>query len=176
MTPQLQLAIKLLQMSRMELVETVRQELLENPVLEDLQAEPSADRPPPGEVAHAAEPVPDIPEQGRDHASAEADKKASEIDWERYLENHAMQAPMPGGSHRGFEELPSYETSLSRGEDLVDHLEWQVRMSDMVEDETRFAALVLGNLDEKGYLSIEGLTPEEVVPKLAGEADLNPED
>ena len=35
MTPQLQQAIRLLQMSRMELVESVRQELLENPVLED---------------------------------------------------------------------------------------------------------------------------------------------
>jgi len=176
MTPQLQLAIKLLQMSRMELVETVRQELLENPVLEDLQTEPGNDRPPPGEIAHAAEPVPDIPEQGRDQAAAEGDKKASEIDWERYLENHAMQAPMPGGSHRGFDELPSFETSHSRDEDLVDHLEWQVRMSDMVDDERKFAALVLGNLDEKGYLTLEGLKPEEVVPKLAGEADLNPED
>jgi len=176
MTPQLQLAIKLLQMSRMELVETVRQELLENPVLEDVQAEPSADRPPPGEAIHAAEPQPDLPDKARDHVAAEADKKASEIDWERYLENHAMQAPMPGGSHRGFEELPSYETSLSRGEDLVDHLEWQVRMSDMVEDECKFAALVLGNLDEKGYLAVEGLKPDEVVPKLASEAQLDPED
>jgi RNA polymerase sigma-54 factor len=37
MTPQLQQAIKLLQMSRMELVETVHQELLENPVLEDVR-------------------------------------------------------------------------------------------------------------------------------------------
>ena len=35
MTPQLQQAIKLLQMSRMELVESVREEMLENPILED---------------------------------------------------------------------------------------------------------------------------------------------
>jgi RNA polymerase sigma-54 factor len=35
MTPQLQQAIKLLQMSRMELVETVNQEMLENPLLEE---------------------------------------------------------------------------------------------------------------------------------------------
>jgi RNA polymerase sigma-54 factor len=83
---------------------------------------------------------------------------------------------MPGGSSRGYEELPSYETNLSKGEDLVDHLEWQVRMSDMVEEERRFAALVIGNLDEKGYLTIEGLAPAEVVPKLAEEAELNPED
>jgi RNA polymerase sigma-54 factor len=175
MTPQLQLAIKLLQMSRMELVETVRQELLENPVLEDVQSEPINDRPP-GVEPHAASPEPDIPERPRDVVAAEGDKKAAEIDWDRYLENHAMQAPMPGGSHRGFDEMPNYETSLTRADDLVDHLEWQVRMSDMIDEERKFAALVLGNLDEKGYLSVEGLTPDEVVPKLAGEAGIEPED
>jgi RNA polymerase sigma-54 factor len=174
MTPQLQQAIRLLQMSRMELVETVHQELLENPVLEDTReingGVPEAN----GEAREG--PVMTVQERPTDMEARSADKKASEIDWERYIENHTMQAPMPGGSARGYEELPSYETSLSKGEDLVDHLEWQVRMSDMVEEERRFAALVIGNLDEKGYLTIEGLAPAEVVPKLAEEAELNPED
>ncbi len=176
MTPQLQLAIKLLQMSRMELVETVRQELLENPVLEDLQTDPEQARHTNGEIPHSASPVADISEKKLDVEARDAEKKSSEIDWDRYLENHAMQGPMPGGSHRGFEELPSYETSLSHTEDLVDHLEWQIRMSDMIEEECKFAALVLGNLDEKGYLRLEGLPPEEVVPKLAGEAGIEAED
>ena len=177
MTPQLQQAIRLLQMSRMELVETVRNELLENPVLEDTRevggGAAEAER-----VVEARDVV-DVSgtdQRPADASAREADKKASEIDWAAYIENHAMQAPMPGGSYRGYEELPSFEATLTRGEDLVDHLEWQIRMSDMVEDERRFAALVLGNLDDKGYLTIEGLTPEEVVPKLAGEADLNAED
>jgi len=174
MTPQLQQAIRLLQMSRMELVETVHQELLENPVLEDTREINGGNPEANGEAREG--PVMTVQERPTDMEARSADKKASEIDWERYIENHAMQAPMPGGSSRGYEELPSYETNLSKGEDLVDHLEWQVRMSDMVEEERRFAALVIGNLDEKGYLTIEGLAPAEVVPKLAEEAELNPED
>ncbi|HKP56000.1 MAG TPA: RNA polymerase factor sigma-54 [Polyangiales bacterium] len=182
MTPQLQQAIKLLQMSRMELVETVHQELLENPVLEDVR-----------EVAEGASgangangvevPVASLEqaiaadEKKSVEGSREADKKASEIDWDRYIENHAMQAPMPGGVYRGSgEELPSLEATLTKTEDLVDHLEWQIRMSDLVEDERRFAALVVGNLDDRGYLTVEGLEPSDVVPRLAAEAELDPED
>ena len=177
MTPQLQQAIRLLQMSRMELVETVRQELLENPVLEDtheIEGGGEANGAAAGE-AHDANAMA-LEHKTADADARSADKKASEIDWERYIENHAMQGPLPGGGARGYEELPSYEATLTKVEDLVDHLEWQVRMSDMVEDERRFAALVVGNLDEKGYLTVEGLAPEEVVPKLAEQAELDPED
>ena len=182
MTPQLQQAIKLLQMSRMELLETVTKELLENPVLEDQRE----NAPEPGVASDAGA----RNGEGRDEVTAagqiadvsdkptnrEAERKASEIDWERYLENHAMQGPVPGGSARGHEDLPGFESTLTKTEDLVDHLEWQIRMSDMVADERSFAALVVGNLDEKGYLTIDGLTPAEVVPKLAGEAEIDPED
>jgi RNA polymerase sigma-54 factor len=49
-------------------------------------------------------------------------------------------------------------------------------MSGLVENEQRFAALVLGNLDDDGYLKLEGVSPEDVVPRLADEADLDPDD
>jgi len=74
------------------------------------------------------------------------------------------------------EELPSLEATLTKTEDLVDHLEWQIRMSDLVEDERRFAALVVGNLDDRGYLTIEGVEPQDVVQRLAAEAEIDPED
>jgi RNA polymerase sigma-54 factor len=188
MTPQLQQAIKLLQMSRMELVETVHQELLENPVLEDQREVEGEPQPPPSRNATDAngqdlgssstiEQAIAADANASDPSARQADKQANEIDWDRYLENHAMQAPMPGGSSRGQnEDLPSFEATMTRTEDLTDHLEWQIRMSDFVEDERSFAALVVGNLDEKGYLSLEGMTPEEVVPKLADEAGIDPED
>jgi RNA polymerase sigma-54 factor len=182
MTPQLQQAIKLLQMSRMELVETVHQELLENPVLEDVReiAEGTAQM---GGMASPVEPMvasiesSTVGEKKLDDGARDADKKANEIDWDRYIENHAMQAPMPGGVYRGTgDELPSLEATLTKTEDLVDHVEWQIRMSDLVEDERRFAALVVGNLDDRGYLTIEGVPPEDVVPRLAAEAEVDPED
>ena len=187
MTPQLQQAIKLLQMSRMELVDLVHEEMLENPVLEDIaelgvpletpaSSSASVDNESRGEhemrALEAAAPG-DVPTQS--DVSKEAEKKTDEIDWERYLENHALQAPLP--SYRGGdEEMPGVEATLSRTEDLPDHLTWQARLTEFVEDEQRFAQLVIGNLTDDGYLKLEDVPPEEVVPRLAAEAGLDPED
>ncbi|MEM9187888.1 MAG: RNA polymerase factor sigma-54 [Myxococcota bacterium] len=179
MTPQLQQAIKLLQMSRMELVDLVREEMLENPMLEDVQ-DPGEIKPEVAEVGAA-----EVSEANGAQKTAEApstdqaapDKKAEEIDWERYLENHSLQAPMP--SFRGAadnDELPGIEATYSRSEDLTEHLIWQLRMSDFIDEERRFAALVIGNLNDDGYLKMEEVPEEEIVPKLAGEAELDPED
>jgi RNA polymerase sigma-54 factor len=178
MTPQLQQAIKLLQMSRMELVDMVREEMLENPILEDggeLQSQGTQDA-----AERAEQNTIDLQVNADDRAviqeARESDKKAEDIDWERYLENHAMQAPLPSFRGGMDEDLPGYEATLSRGEDLIDHVTWQVRMSDLVDAETTFASLVVGNLDEQGYLRVEGLADHEVVPRLAEEAGLDPED
>jgi RNA polymerase sigma-54 factor len=184
MTPQLQQAIKLLQMSRMELVDLVREELLENPILEDSMEGVGA------EGASSAEGgslnterfelnTIDLAGKADDRASDQAkegEKKVDEIDWERYLENHALQAPLP--SFRGGleDEMPGYEATLTRGEDLTAHLMWQLRMADFVAEEQRFALLVVGNMDDAGYLRVEGLSAEEIVPKLAEEAGLDAED
>ncbi|HEY2732762.1 MAG TPA: RNA polymerase factor sigma-54, partial [Polyangiales bacterium] len=183
MTPQLQQAIKLLQMSRMELVETVHQELLENPVLEDVRELAEVGNGVSGingaDVSSAAKSEQALASDDlkHDEGARAADKKASEIDWDRYIENHAMQAPMPGGVYRGSgDELPSLEATLTKTEDLVDHLEWQIRMSDLVEDERSLAALIVGNLDDRGYLTIDGVAIDDVLPKLAAEAGVDPED
>jgi RNA polymerase sigma-54 factor len=188
MTPQLQQAIKLLQMSRMELVDLVREEMLENPVLED-SAEVGA--PQPSEVAvvpvgqpesrgaqevaalekAAPDELPQPTEVGRD-----TEKKSEEIDWERYLENRSLDAPMPAVRVGGDEDLPGLEQTLSRGEGLTEHLVWQLRMNEFREDEVHFGMLVIGNLDDDGYLKLDDVPPEEVVPRLAAEAGLDPED
>jgi len=177
MTPQLQQAIKLLQMSRIELEALVREEMLENPVLED-SLEPSAKPDEPGAPSEQTtidkQVAQDDAEKGE--VGKETEKKADDIDWERYLENHSLQAPVPSFRRGNEDELPGYEQTLSSSADLVDHVWWQVRMSDLVEDEMRFSALVLGNLDDAGLLKMEGVPPEEVVPKLAEEAELHPED
>ncbi|MBW2546479.1 MAG: RNA polymerase factor sigma-54 [Deltaproteobacteria bacterium] len=162
MTPQLQQAIKLLQMSRMELSELVQEELLENPILED-GLEPLE----PSSAGTDESLAPEI--------EAHEAKKA-EIDWERYLENQSNEAPMPSIRRGPDEEMPGLEATLSTIEDLSEHLEWQLRMGDFVEDERRFAVLVIGNLDDNGYLKVDDVAPEDVVPRLAAEADLDAED
>lgn len=183
MTPQLQQAIKLLQMSRMELVDLVHEEMLENPMLEDglegredRAATASADGNGEGnghtiEDAVAADDRAVVQQQKTD------EKRTEEFDWERYLENHSLQAPVP--SFRGggdSEELPSIEATYSRSDDLTDHLIWQLQMGDFLDEERKFLALVIGNLSEDGYLRMDDLLEDEIVPKLAAEANLDPED
>lgn len=160
MTPQLQQAIKLLQMSRVELSEMVAAELLENPILVD-QLEGRDQR----EVTQ-----PEAP------SATDTAARKDEIDWERYLESHAAQAPLSGGIRRGDDDMPGVDQTLSREGGLTEHLLWQVRMADFVEDELQFVALVIGNLNDDGYLKIEGAEPSEVVPRLAAEAEIHPED
>lgn len=187
MTPQLVQAIRLLQLSRLELVDEVRKELDGNPVLADDATDPKAREI--GEKlsqsAASNEERLESMERG-DRATdmnARADeKKAKEVDWEQFLENRQLQQSLP--SHRGgFEEMPPIEQNLTKPSNLHDHLEWQLQMSDFVENERRFAELVLGNLDEKGYLDLlggEGVNGEKIpnltIEDLALEAGLDPED
>ena len=169
MTPQLQQAIKLLQMSRMELVEMVQQEMLENPVLEDGQDGRDS-------VLPQAPDAQTSGEEQRAESPVEEHKK-EDIDWERYLENHSMQGQAPQNRlTTKYDDLPTVDQTLSRPDDLIDHLSWQLTMGDFQEDEVRFGALVLGNLGDDGFLRMDGVAPEDIVPRLAKEADLNAED
>jgi RNA polymerase sigma-54 factor len=173
MTPQLQQAIRLLQMSRVELTEMVQEELLENPVLEDsLEGRDSRE-------------VSDVREAGALETQIARDDRAvvdegrsqkDEIDWERYLENHSLQAPIPVSRGGGDDELPSYEGMASSAKGIAEHLLWQLQMGDYADDELRFAALVIGNLDDSGYLRLDGVDESDVVSVLAAEAELDVED
>jgi len=174
MTPQLQQAIKLLQLSRMELVDVVREELLENPVLEDsveIAAEqqksssatseaPSASAAPEAEaerigeteilVARASEDKIDTTTEVKpDSRSGDA---VADFDWDTYLESQSNAPPMP--TYRpNTEDLPSLEATLTRGTSLFDHLEWQLKLSrNFSEAEERVALLIIGNLTPDGYL------------------------
>ena len=188
MTPQLVQAIRLLQLSRLELVDEVRKELDGNPVLADDATDPKAREI--GEklsqsAASNEERLESMERSDRNSTDlgARADeKRAKEVDWEQFLENRQLQQSLP--SHRGgFEEMPPIEQNLTKPSNLHDHLMWQLQMSDFVENERNFAELVLGNLDEKGYLDLKGgegpaneKLPDVTLADLALEAGLDPED
>ena len=169
MTPQLQQAIKLLQLSRVELVDVVRQEVEENPVLEEsLDGFDAESRALEEAVAQAPEPT---VRPSSEPSDPEARQGSREIDWEKYLENHANQAPMAGGFRpAGGDELPPIESTLGNPETLADHLRWQMQMTVFSQEEQAFVNLVIGNLDGDGYLK------EPPVAELAAEAGLDPED
>lgn len=159
MTPQLQQAIKLLQLSRTELVELVREEMLENPVLEDeYEKNSEVETRATTQSEMSGEEQPAIKE-------VKADENAiNEIDWENYINNY-QTAPPQTSSNANHEELPSIEATYTRAESLSDHLDWQIRMSDMTEEQRDIAEVLLGNIDADGYIK------EPPLEHLAGEAN-----
>lgn len=155
MTPQLQQAIKLLQLSRMELIDTVRQEMVENPVLEEVAESEQFD----DEPAHRDEKKKKSDEPEEVRVDEDDPNPKDEIDWDRFLENYS--APTPGNSYKGMkDDLPGLEQTLSTSETLTEHLMEQVRLSGMNDEEEYVATLIIGNLDDSGYL--RGQTVEEI--------------
>ncbi len=181
MTPQLQQAIKLLQLSRMELVDLVREEMLENPVLEDdleVASERSKEREEIGGLADDAAKVESagntetpLKDNATDSASeVKADEGAvNEIDWENYLESYTMAPPMPAYRPDG-DEMPSLEATLTRGESLFDHLAWQLKMTDFDDERMELGMLILGNLDNNGYIKEPPLS--EIAAELGVDTEL----
>lgn len=157
MTPQLQQAIKLLQLSRTELVDLVRSELLENPVLEESQEMGSSTEEPESTVERqeAVEyqgdgATPDEPKvERREEIKADA-QNPDNFDWDSYLQAHSMTGPMPATVRP--DELPGIEATLTRPDTLVDHLMWQVRLSKFTAQEEHVAEYVANALDGRGML------------------------
>lgn len=176
MTPQLQMAIKLLQISRMELAEQVREELKENPFLEDAgDTEQEVGRDDPERIAEAGllgetEQVlvqPTQKETRETETEVPTDTQpASDVDWETYAENMATAGAAP--SYRpDSEEMPSLEQTATRGPSLVEHLMEQLHMAVLPPDEELCAVLIIGNLDMDGYFKeppLEEIAQEVEVP------------
>ncbi len=163
MTPQLQMAIKLLQLNRLELIDAVREELMGNPILED-----AADVPDPGAAAAEASETPTVDrvaalEERRDAAPASPEERSAmeastqEDYWEKFLDAYANQTPLPSQQRLNSDDMPSLEATLSSHSSLSDYLESQIRMTAFTEDEARFAMLVIHNLDDNGYLNLKGV-------------------
>jgi RNA polymerase sigma-54 factor len=164
MTPQLQQAIKLLQLSRLELVNVVQQELVENPVLEESLEEDNGDGasevdgegPEPLETAEsaaaeelAAAAQPEAPEgEAAEGETVEptAEDMVGDVDWESYMESR------PQTSLAQTDERPSLEDNLTPRESLTDHLLWQLGFAELSEAEKVLGLEIIGNLNEDGYL------------------------
>ncbi len=153
MTPQLQQAIKLLQLSQLELVASVQQELEQNPVLEELtegEEEPLRDN-----VAEAAgnivsEQTTELEAPAQEHATEAAADKLADIDWQSYAEAYPQTSY--AGSAQSDDERPGFEATATKRATLQEHLQWQLQLSSLPAEDQLAASWVLGNLDENGYL------------------------
>ncbi|MEO7794170.1 MAG: RNA polymerase factor sigma-54 [Thermoanaerobaculia bacterium] len=145
MTPSLQQAIKLLQMTRLELEVVVAQELEINPVLEEAEDLEEEEEGSPLDAATQDVieelPTPEVLERQR----------LEQVAFEAYLDDASGD---DGGSYGESEnrEAPPLENTLTHEPDLYDHLLWQIHMSDFPPLEREIAELIVGNLNPDGFL------------------------
>ncbi len=125
LTQQLQQAIKLLQLSRLELIEAIELEVQENPILDLEEKEPKEEQP--------------VEEQTGD--------KDDVAEWlERY-------SPSEGYSPQEERERPDYENMVKKTLNLRDHLRWQAGLAELSHDERIIAEWIIENIDDNGYLA-----------------------
>lgn len=148
MTPQLQQAIKLLQLSRIELQELVSQELEENPVLEETLEDEALKEVALVEVQENEPPPLAESEQFKEVTAGS--ETIREMDWDSYLDGYNYSSGEQ--QYSDDEDRPSFENLLTKKGTLVDHLLWQLNLSKFDETETRIGAEIIGNIDDDGYL------------------------
>ncbi|MSQ00550.1 MAG: RNA polymerase sigma-54 factor [Myxococcales bacterium] len=145
-TPQLQQALKLLQLNHMELVEQMQTELMENPTLEEVPGSVQIEGADQATAAQTAE--------INDSAEQQNGSSEGETDWSRVLENMTDRGPTSERGSSGMDELPPIETNLTEIEGLAAHLAWQLQMQSCTDKERGAAMLIINNLDDRGWLPV----------------------
>ncbi len=140
MTQQLQQAINLLQLSRLELVDTISNELLENPFLEEYVEEHNT------QIEHAS--------NDKVEENVYDNEVASSADWEDYLGDLASTPKL--STHRESElpeEMTSFEARYATKTSLESHLMWQLHLANFTDDEILIGEMIIGNIDDRGFLA-----------------------
>ncbi|MEN2993849.1 MAG: RNA polymerase factor sigma-54 [Thermodesulfovibrio sp.] len=143
LTPQLQLQLKLLQLPQLELSQYIQLELMENPMLELDE-----------ETENVQQEI-----YSQENEELIAIDKLERIMIDEYFIERADDGRDLGYFNPGVEEKPSFELFYSTTSDLWDYLLWQLRLSKAPEKIREVAEMVIGNIDEDGYLKA---TEEEI--------------
>jgi RNA polymerase sigma-54 factor len=139
LTPALQQAIKLLPMSTLELADLLTQEVVENPLLEEIPTEELQATESPAE------------EKAEDKTAAEKTDSWEDADYDYFFGEYLDDGYRPR-MQQEVRELPPIENTLSTSSSLTDHLEWQLSLQTDVEPIREIGEAIIGNLDDDGYL------------------------
>ncbi len=165
-TPQLQQAIKLLTLTHLEMTNLISQEMVENPMLEEVDGEMDAGGDDSSHDEMSAQEAtsdnfsgPELIEGARDS-----------FDWETYSDSfNSTSSSSPNMKEATSpDDLPSYENMVSKGQSLQEHLEWQLRMENLTTEELNYALELIGNIDDDGYLEV---SLEEIIARSSLERD-----
>jgi len=161
LAPALQQAIKLLQLTNLELQQVVYDELAENPLLE-IEGESGE------EPAASGEGSPEEIRAGAE--SGQEDSNGQDYDdvifsagFEDYLDES-----IPTLNEAGQDES-RFENQVSESPSLWDHLNWQAGLTFFEPPELKIAEYIIGNINEDGYLTV---SPEEIAARLPEELAL----
>jgi RNA polymerase sigma-54 factor len=150
LTPSLVQMVSVLALNKLELKEMINSELVENPVLEELEEsgetldQRSARE---GQLERSAQ---EVLTDG-EHREKEKDP-FEEIDFGSYFQDYLDPGYRTGTSFEEFDK-PSFEHFLSQPSTLTDHLLWQLGSMSLSESLRIAAELIIGNLNEDGYLT-----------------------
>ncbi len=166
MTPQLQQAIRLLQLSAVELQAEIQKALDSNPLLEEGDDEGVAGKPD-TDAAVADERSEPGADSEREPAELElngadsGEEMALDSNWEDNLD-------FPSASRSGGEDLPEIDSHNSQPLTLRDHLYWQMRLTPFTEHDLHIAQVIIDSINADGYLSC---TLEDIRQALPAEPE-----
>src|SRR4026209_1629105 len=140
LTPSLQQAIKLLPMSTLELKDLLNQEMVENPLLEEIPTEDT-------QVAEA-QTTEEKPEEKKEPQRADT---WDDVDYQYFFGEYLDDGYRPRAPQE-VKELPPIENTLSTASSLADHLLWQLSMQTDDPLMKEIGSAIIGNLDDDGYL------------------------
>src|SRR5215470_12278127 len=146
LTPGLVQMVSVLALNRLELREMINQEIMANPVLEELPED--------GVAAESYTDEAFLKKETEKVPETEAPNPFDEFDFgsffTQYLDTGAER--MASGEHEEIER-PSFDKFLSSPASLADHLSWQLSVGICTETVRKIAEAIIGNLDENGYLT-----------------------
>ena len=167
LTPGLVQMVSVLALNKLELKEMINAEIVENPVLEELESNiPIIDQVAGREADRERAEAPEQPAVTAGEQAGEKKDPFEEIDFGSYFREYLDPGfRSPQGDFES-SERPSFENFLSKPGTLTDHLMWQLGAMPMNEKVRAAAELVIGNLNDDGYLVA---SDEELMAAARGE-------
>jgi len=161
LTPGLVQMVSVLALNKLELREMINTEMVENPVLEEVEESAITIEELAGREADRERSAEEI---ASEHERVDKDAKDpfDEIDFGSYFQDYLDPGFRTASSFEEYDR-PSFENFLSQPSTLSDHLKWQLGSMNLAEELRLAADLVVGNLNEDGYLTA---TDEELVEEL----------
>ncbi|MBU1626581.1 hypothetical protein KKB18_04355, partial [bacterium] len=147
LTPSLQQAIKLLQLNRIELIQEIHQELLQNPTIEESNSDSD----------HNSNSDDDTDFKKSDHTTNPDDDEipeipnpTEEVEWEKYFQDY-YESEKFNQNYNSSNFVPA-DNFVNKKSSLPEHLLWQLGLAHLSEDDVEVASKIIGYIDDEGYL------------------------